>query len=99
MIQRIVLIKLKDAYTGQEARGEVAEHSRRVLGGLPGVVQVQVGEPAEAKSAKSWDLSIVLGFARLEDVEPYRVHPEHRAYVDDYLKPRMEVIKAWNFAL
>ena len=33
----------------------------------------------------------------LEDVDPYREHPVHRSYVDDFLKPRLAVLKAWNF--
>ena len=36
-------------------------------------------------------------YISMADIEPYRVHPDHRAYVDEFLKPRMEIIKAWNF--
>jgi len=58
---------------------------------------VTVGIPADEASERSWDVSIVVRFRSVDDVEPYREHPEHRAYVDEFLRPRMVVIKAWNF--
>lgn len=97
MIDRIVLFKLKEAYAHDAARREVAAHSRQVLASVPGVEEVRVGVPADAAAGKSWDLSVVVRFASLDAVEAYRVHPVHRAYVDEYMRPRMEVVKAWNF--
>jgi hypothetical protein len=97
MIERIVLFKLKAEHTHDAARREVAAHSREVLASVPGVEEVRVGTPADDAAEKSWDLSVVVRFASLEAVEAYRVHPTHRAYVDDYMRPRMEVVKAWNF--
>lgn len=97
MIDRYVFVKLEDEYANGAARAEIAAHSRQALAALPGVVRVTVGTPADEAAVKSWDLSIVVRFARIEDVEPYRIHPEHRRYVDEYLAPRMQVIKAWNF--
>jgi len=70
-----------------------------LTGALPGVVAVAVGTPCGDRSATGWDLSIAVRFAAEADIEPYRVHPDHRAYVDEFLKPRMEKIKAWNFEL
>ncbi len=97
MIERVVLFKLKDEYANDEARAEIAARSREILGALPGVQALSIGVPADAPSEKSWDLSIIVRFDSLEAIERYRVHPDHRAYVDEYMRPRMEVIKAWNF--
>ena len=95
MIERIVLIKLVDEEIRR--RPEIAEYSRDVLRLIPGVGDVHVGLPADEPSAAAWDLALVLRFRSLDDVEAYRVHPDHRAYVDSYLKPRMVAITAWNF--
>jgi len=95
MIERIVLVKLTDEEV--KRRSKIADHSRGVLRLIPGVEDVHVGLPADKPSAAAWDLSLVLRFRSLDDVEAYRVHPDHRAYVDSYLKPRMAAIKAWNF--
>jgi hypothetical protein len=97
MIERIVLIKVKAEYCTDAAREEIAAHSLAALEGLPGVGHVHVGVPADEASEKSWDLSIVIHFDSLRAVEQFRTNPEHRRYVDEYLRPRMEVIKAWNF--
>ena len=97
MIERYVFLKLKDAHSTSAGRREVIEHTREALPKIPGVRGVAVGEPADGHAVASWDVSIVVRFDKIEDVEPYRVHPDHRAYVDEFLKPRLEVIKAWNF--
>ncbi|MFW5925069.1 MAG: Dabb family protein [Myxococcota bacterium] len=99
MIDRIVLFKLKDEYANDAARWEVAAYSKDALASVPGVRSVSVGIPADDPSRKSWDLSIVVRFDSLEEVQAYLIHPDHRRYVDDYMRPRMEVVKAWNFEL
>jgi hypothetical protein len=33
----------------------------------------------------------------MDDVQQYIVDPAHRAYVDNYANPQIEVRKAWNF--
>jgi hypothetical protein len=33
----------------------------------------------------------------MEDIPPYAAHPEHRAYVDEFLRPKLESIAAYNF--
>lgn len=97
MIDRYVFVKLTEAHAEPAARAEIADHTRRVLAAIPGIIRVTVGTPADEAAVKSWDLSIVVRLRDLDDVEAYRVHPEHRVFVDDYLAPRMQVIKAWNF--
>jgi hypothetical protein len=99
MIERVVLIKLSDAYANDDERGRIARHARRVLPLVPGVKGVTVGVPADESCEQSWDLSIIVEFADGTDIPRYLAHPDHRAFVDQLLKPRMEVIKAWNFAV
>lgn len=97
MIERIVLVKLDDAHATSEGRASVAAHTKHVLSEVPGVTSVSVGVPCDERAAQSWDLSIVVGFRRYDDVQPYLQHPAHREYVDTYLSPKLAVIKAWNF--
>jgi hypothetical protein len=56
-----------------------------------------VAVAADDKASDSWDLCITVRLSALKDVPSYGAHPAHRAYVDDYLRPRMETLKAWNF--
>ena len=96
MIDRIVLFKLKDEYANDDARAEIAAHSREALGLIPGLVEVRVGVPADEASTRSWDLSIVVRFADLEAMNAYVEHPDHMRYYE-YMVPRMEVVKYWAF--
>ncbi len=97
MIERIVLFKLKDEYCNEGARAEFAERTRADLSRLPSVRSVSVGVPADEASEASWDISIVVRFDSMEDVRRYIDDPDHRAYVDGFASPRIEVRKAWNF--
>jgi hypothetical protein len=97
MIERIVLIKVEESHASSVSLQEIAEHSQRVLAALPGVRSVHVGVAADESTSRNWDLSLVLVFDSLEDLEPFRLHPDHRAYVDEYLKPMMTGIQAFNF--
>lgn len=97
MIERYVFLRFNEEYATPEGRQEAAEHSRSVLPTIPGVVSVRVGTPADDTSDGRWDLALVIGFASLDDVEPYRVHPIHMSFVNDFLASRVIVRKAWNF--
>ena len=97
MIERIVLFKLKDEYGNDAARAEFAERTRGDLKALPNIRALTVGVPADEASETSWDISIVLQFDSMDHVQQYIVDPAHRAYVDNYATPRVEVRKAWNF--
>jgi hypothetical protein len=97
MIERIVLVKLTDK--AAKNRQAIVDYSLAVLNRIPGVADVHIGQAADHASAAAWDLALVLRFESANDLDPYRLHPDHRAYVDNYLKPRMESIKAWNFEI
>jgi hypothetical protein len=99
MVERYVFIRLQEQYQTAEARAEVVRETLRALPELPGVLDLRVGTPADDSCQSSWDVSLVVRFASLDDIEAYRVHSAHRAYVDVFLKPRMAGIKAWNFAV
>lgn len=98
MVGRYVFIRLKPQFRGEEL-GETVRHSRAVLESLPQVIRVDVGTAADVHAQKGWDISLALTFEDLAAVEAYRAHPAHRAYVDTFLRPRLEVLKAWNFTI
>jgi hypothetical protein len=97
MIERIVLFKLKEEYCNDASRAEFVERTRADLGALKCVREVSVGVPADKASEASWDISIVVRFESMDEVQRYLDDPAHRAYVDEYAGPRIQVRKAWNF--
>lgn len=99
MIERYVFLRFHDAYATAEGRREAAEHARRVLPTIPGVTAVRVGIPADDSSEGRWDLSLAITLESLDAFVPYRDHPIHRAFADDFMGPRVSVRKAWNFAV
>ena len=97
MIERIALVKLKADHATPEGRATVVRRAVVALRPIPGVLDVTAGVPADDASAKSWDVLIRTRFASPADVEAYRVHPDHRRFVDEFVEPRSDVRKAWSF--
>lgn len=96
-VQRHVYLKFKDEFSNAAGIEEVAQRTPQMLSTIPEVVALHVGRPSDERSAIAWDLVLIVEFASADDVDPYREHPAHLTYYHDYLKPRLEVIKAWNF--
>ncbi|MCP4447047.1 MAG: Dabb family protein [Myxococcales bacterium] len=97
MFDRFVFVKLKEQWANQEGVADFIAESRRVFPSIPGVLRCRAGQPADAHAGKGWDVCIVLGFASLEEIEVYRVHPAHQAFLDEFLGPRAEAKRVWNF--
>ena len=54
--------------------------------------------PDTRRTAKTAvDDTPVVTFDRVEDVPAYVVAPAHKAFVDEFLAPRVVMKKAWNF--
>ena len=81
-------MKLKAEHATARGRREIIDRALAVLPAVPGVLGVTAGAPADADAAQSWDLLIVVRFDSVGDIDPYRVHPEHRRFVDEFLSPR-----------
>jgi len=97
MFDRFVFVKLKEEWANEAGVAEVLAESRRVLPGIPGVVRSRGGAPADAHSGKGWDVCLVIGFETLEDIETYRVHPLHQKFLEEFLGPKVEAKRVWNF--
>ncbi len=97
MIERTVLIRLKP-----EIRSEaltVATHTQEVLGEAVGVLGVHTAVAADPRTEQLWDVMISLRFESLEAVDRYRADPRHRKYLEVYLRPLLESIRAFNWQL
>ena len=97
MITRTVLVKLIDEWSTPAGRAAVATHSAEALSAIPGVASAEALVPADDASLASWDVMFTVRFESMAAVEPYRVHPLHTAFLNDYLNPKAEVKKAWNW--
>jgi hypothetical protein len=93
MVERIMLLKLVQ---GRE-RTEVAFRALSALRGLPELLDVSVGLPADAASEKSWDVSLVFRFSNLRALERALESESYLAFAEGELASAAEVTKAWNF--
>lgn len=99
MIQRVVLVRLKPEFREPDTLAQVVEETRKTLPDAEGVRALVVGSPADERTRGEWDLTILVQLDSLDAVETYRIDKVHRAYVDVFLKPMMESIRAYNFEL
>lgn len=78
MINHVVLFKLKD-YPAKEKTEIIAELKAMLLGLKDKIAElkyIEVGENYELDS-KSYDMALLTHFESVEDLDVYRVHPEH----------------------
>ena len=97
MFTRTVLVKLTDEWSTHKGRTTIAEHSQITLSAVPGVASASAMVPADSAALESWDIMLQIHFETYEDIEPYRVHPDHLAFLNDYLSPKAEIKKVWNW--
>jgi len=94
----MVFVRLKEEYRTEAKRGEVAAHTLEMLRTVPQVNEMRVFTALDDKTLQEWDLLLAIRLETSEHLEPFRLDPIHREYVDQYLKPRAAQIKGWNFA-
>jgi hypothetical protein len=79
MINHVVLFKLKDYSLAEKS--EIISEMKFLLDGLKGKIYelkyIEVGVNYEL-DAKSYDLVLISHFDSIEDLDKYRVHPEHK---------------------
>ena len=99
MIERFAFVKLAPEHATDAQRRALAREALETLRPLPGVLALTVGLPADADSAKAWDLCVNVRFANLDDAASYRAHPVHRRFVDEVVAPKSAARKGWSFAI
>lgn len=91
MINHVVLFKLKD-YPETEKPLIIAE-MKSLLEGLKGKIDelkyIEVGVNYELNT-KSYDLALITHFDSIEDLDKYRVHPEHKKVLVRFSELRLD---------
>jgi hypothetical protein len=97
MIQRFVFVRFRPEVQADAALEAIAAAVARVFPGLPGVTGAQVSRPADEQAAAGWDLCLTVQFDSIDAVPGYVDHPDHVAFVQAEMAPRILVKKSWNF--
>lgn len=93
MIERIVLLKLREDLATPTGRRAIAEELSAELATNAGAWQAELGLPADPASERSWDL--MLRFRR--EAIPDENVPGPEAALISALGERLLVHKAWSF--
>mgnify|MGYP000188684257 FL=1 len=83
MINHVVLFKLKE-YPAEQKQKVVSELKTMLLELKEKITElkyIEVGENYEL-DAKSYDIALLTHFESLEDLDKYRVHPDHKKVVN-----------------
>ncbi|MDA3881635.1 MAG: Dabb family protein [Prolixibacteraceae bacterium] len=84
MINHVVLFKLKEFETPalkQEALNQFESKLLALKKYIPELKHIEVGKHYLLDSP-SYDLSLITHFENLNDLDIYRVHPEHKKVID-----------------
>jgi hypothetical protein len=91
MINHVVLFKLKDYSDDEKPR--LIDEMKSLLEGLKGKIEelkyIEVGVNYEL-NAKSFDVALISHFETFEDLDKYRVHPEHKKVLVRFAELRLE---------
>jgi hypothetical protein len=98
-INHVVLAWFKDTVSA----AEIAEIRARSLElrGIPGLETIQAGSavPSERPIVDdSFDLGLVMGFESVQAMQVYLTHPSHLAFVERYLKGKVERLLVYDIA-
>jgi Stress responsive A/B Barrel Domain len=83
-IVHVVLFDLTGADPSADARA-IADDSRRLLAGIPGVQSVWVGPKAlddRDVHVKDYDVALCVRLRSLDDLKSYGPHPQHRELIE-----------------
>ncbi len=94
MIHRVARMKLKNP---SEANA-VMEEARRVFPALSGVVGFSAGLITYPPDSE-YDICLLIDLQNEDKIESYRMSPGHRAFVDDFLRPKLEKMNIFNVEL
>lgn len=83
MISHVVLFKLK-SFSAEEKKEKLVEFKKRLLE-LEDIIEeikyTEVGTNHELEG-KSFDLCLITHFSSINDLEAYKIHPEHLKLVE-----------------
>lgn len=96
MISHIVLIRLKDNVSDQEA-GSFLRTAKELLGEIPGVRNLRVGRGIGVKADASHPFALVMDFDDDAALDAYQVHPDHQRFVKEILGPIQDDKQVYDY--
>lgn len=87
-IRHVVMFRFTDDTT-QDQVMELMQGAIRTATAIEGVRAYRCG-PDLGRSSDNYDLVAIADFDHFEDFESFRDHPDHVAFVNEVIKPKLE---------
>ncbi len=85
MIKHIVVFKLKDSANGKSKAENAEELKIRLLGlkdSIKEIIEIEVGIKSDKAPETNYDIILTTKFTGFDELDIYRVHPEHLKVVE-----------------
>lgn len=98
-VQHVVLVWFNDDVSEQHIQ-QVVEQSYALQQKIPQLKRIRIGDAIESDRKMvddSFDIGLVMSFDSLSDLREYEGHPEHKAFLGQYIKGRVAKILIYDF--
>ena len=85
MIKHVVVFKLKDSANGKSKAENAEELKIRLLGlkdSIKEIIEIEVGIKSDKALDTNYDIILTTKFSGFNELDIYRVHPEHKKVVE-----------------
>ena len=98
-VQHVVLVWFNEDISEQHIAQAVSE-SYVLQQKIPLIKRIRIGDaiPSDRKMVDdSFDIGLVMSFDSLADLRTYEQHPEHKAFLKQYIKGRVARVQIYDF--
>jgi hypothetical protein len=96
MVCHVVLIRLKKGL-GEAAGTKLLEEARKLLGPIPGVLDLRLGRGLGKKAEVDFPYALVMEFEDEEALQGYQVHADHQRFVREVVDPIQDEKKVFDY--
>jgi hypothetical protein len=80
MVKHLVFFRIKDENKAENAKA-IKEKLESLKKKIPFILEFEIGLN-EVPGERAWDISLASAFENMDDLNSYRVHPEHLKVVE-----------------
>lgn len=97
MIRRIVSVRFQQSFRDETILADIAWFTRQSLCSIPFVLAASVGLAGTQDPSHPWDMVLLIDLPGRAEAEALRAHPEYRAFLLGYLRPKIDLLEEHDF--
>ena len=98
-VQHVVMVWFKEGVSKKQVE-EVIAASYALKKQIPLIRDIHVGRPIPSERKivdDSFDIGLIMEFESKQDLKSYVTHPEHKHFVEQYVKGKVERLQVYDF--